>query len=144
MALSDIVAAARRQLPNAKIMPLFKSKDGLRPAFNCYKKDWDNDFDWDDKYIDTNTTSGEKFTRRPVWYAVCGCKEYVIIDVDNKNGHDANTSLNRLIEQELDVDTFMVSTKSGGYHLYYQHPGYDVKTMANYIQASTFAVEAAM
>jgi len=145
MTLSDIVAAARRQLPNAKIMPLFKSKDGLRPAFNCYKKDWGNDsstgrevgiaqaFDWDGDYTDTNTASGESFDRRPAWYAVCGCREYVIIDIDNKNGHDANTSINRLIEQGLNIDTFTVSTKSGGYHLYYQNPGYDVKTMANYI-----------
>lgn len=130
--LSDIVAAARHQLPNAKIMPLFKTKDGLKPAFNCYKTDWSN-FDWDSDYIDTNTTTGECFGRTPKWYAVCGCREYVIIDVDNKNGHDAKVSMRRLAEQGLDIETFTVRTKSGGYHLYYQHPGYDVKTMANYI-----------
>lgn len=130
--LSQVIKEVKLILPGAKLMPLFKTKDGLGPAFDCYSKDF-SDLDWDAVYEDTNTKTGESFKRKPAWYAICGCKGYVIIDIDNKNGHTADSSLNRLIEQGLEVDTFIVSTKSGGYHLFFEHPGYDVKTMANFI-----------
>src|SRR5574343_371972 len=130
--LSQVIKEVKLILPGAKLMPLFETKSGLRPAFECYRRDFSN-LDWDAKYEDTNPATGESFNRKPAWYAVCGCKGYVIIDIDNKNGHAADNSLNRLIEQGLDVDTLMVATKSGGYHLLYAHPGYDVKTMANFI-----------
>lgn len=130
--LSQVINKVKRMLPGAKLMPLFKTKDGLGPAFECYSKDFSS-LDWDAMYEDTNPKTGESFNRKPAWYAICGCKGYVIIDIDNKNGHSANSSLNRLIEQGLEVDTFIVSTKSGGYHLFFEHPSYDVKTMANFI-----------
>lgn len=131
-ALSEVVQAAKSLLPGAKIMPLFKTAEGLSPAFGCYQKDFSN-LDWDSKYEDTNPKTGETFTRQPVWYAVCGCRNYVIIDIDNKHGHNAAVSILRLIEQGLNTDTFTVSTKSDGLHLYYLAPGYPVKTMAGYI-----------
>jgi hypothetical protein len=132
MALSQTIELVKQMLPDAKLMPLFKTASGLRPAFECYSKDWST-FDWDNVYVDTNSKTGESFKRIPDWYAVCGCESYIIIDIDNKNGHDAEQSLDRLIEQGLDTDTFTVTTKTGGYHLYFNYPGYDVKTMANFI-----------
>lgn len=132
MQLSEAIIIVKQLLPGAKLMPLFETKDGLRPAFECYTKDW-SDLDWDAMYEDTNPKTGESFKRRPKWYAVCGCETYVIIDIDNKGGHTAEQSLNRLIEQGLEIDTLTVATKSGGLHLYYNNPGYDVKTMSGFI-----------
>lgn len=55
----------------------------------------------------------------------------VILDVDIKAGRDGRPELKRLIAAGL-PKTYTVQTPSGGYHLYFKHPGGWVKSVANF------------
>lgn len=48
----------------------------------------------------------------------------VVVDIDNKPGVDLPAMMARF------PDTYTVQTPTGGYHLYYEHPGWRVKTSA--------------
>lgn len=48
----------------------------------------------------------------------------VVVDIDNKPGVDLSAMMARF------PDTYTVQTPTGGFHLYYEHPGWRVKTSA--------------
>lgn len=121
-------------LPGAKndVMPLFRTKEGLRPSFEWSSRDY-SQIDWDEPYCDFNPSTKEKYYRDIAGFAVRG-GAYVIIDIDNKpGGVPAEENYQKLIAMGFNGSSFMVKTKSGGYHLYYQAPDYDVKTMTGFI-----------
>lgn len=56
----------------------------------------------------------------------------VVLDVDNKNGHDGDESLYQLqLKYGQLPDTPQVLTPSGGRHVYFQHPGIPIKSTAS-------------
>lgn len=56
----------------------------------------------------------------------------VVLDVDNKNGHDGDESLHQLQQKYGQLpDTPQVLTPSGGRHIYFRHPGVPIKSTAS-------------
>lgn len=56
---------------------------------------------------------------------------WFVLDVDNKNGISGDGSLKELIEQYGELpETRQHVTPSGGYHLIFKHPGYDIQNSA--------------
>lgn len=56
---------------------------------------------------------------------------WFVLDVDNKNGISGDDSLKELIEQYGELpETRQHVTPSGGYHLIFKHPGYDIQNSA--------------
>ena len=56
----------------------------------------------------------------------------VVVDVDVKNGANGIASLDALQEQVGSFETYSVSTPSGGYHYYFNHPNEPVKNRVNF------------
>lgn len=67
-------------------------------------------------------------------YGIHGNTTLSIIDIDNKSKDQADNSLVQLSKLGLNTDTLIVKTKSGGYHLYYLAPEYEVRTCTNYFE----------
>lgn len=55
-------------------------------------------------------------------YGVVPTENFLIIDVDIKDGQNGKASLKYLRDKGLSLDTFTVISPSGGLHLYYSHP----------------------
>lgn len=131
--MQKLIDAFLAKLPGAShdVMPLFKTKKGLFPSHEWSKRDY-SQIDWDEPYVDYNPETKMKYERDIAWFAVRGGK-YIIIDVDNKEGQDPEQAIKELSAMGLDIGTFRVKSKSGGYHLYYEAPDYEVKTMTGFI-----------
>ena len=131
--MQKLIKAFLAKLPGAShdVMPLFKTKKGLFPSHEWSKRDY-SQIDWDEPYADYNPETKMKYERDIAWFAVRGGK-YVIVDIDNKEGQDPVSAMRELSVLGLNLDTFKVRTKSGGYHLYYEAPDYEVKTMGGFI-----------
>ena len=54
-----------------------------------------------------------------------GAATYVVLDIDVKNGAPGFESFDALFPD--DISTLSVATPSGGMHLYFKHPGHEVK-----------------
>ena len=101
-----------------KVFPRFKSEDGLKQP-KAWQVNPTESYNW----------AVQPFGSSP--YGICGGNQYAIIDIDNKNKGDADRLMKLLVADGLDINTLTVKTKSGGYHLFYNNPGYRVKTCTN-------------
>lgn len=130
------------------VFPLYNSKNGPQKPYgwagNKPKDDIDprkiipctNNIEEIDKWPER---IAEGYNSTLVHYGVMGIG-HVIFDLDNKNDKLGSTAFRQLREKfDIPQPTFVVKSKSGGYHLYYNKPekieSQQIKTLSNLVIA---------
>ncbi|RKY42296.1 MAG: hypothetical protein DRP85_03155 [Candidatus Makaraimicrobium thalassicum] len=129
----DNIPLSKRLITNllpglkADLIPAYWNDEGKRVV----PHGWQN---YDSSDDDMDKGSDVLYGKKPEGYGVIG-RTYPIVDIDIKTpeGQEIDPEQAFRIMDEAGLNpTFTVRSKSGGIHLYYDNPGYETKTMANW------------
>lgn len=143
--MSEVLDFAKRYAAAGfYVFPLYESSKGPQKVYGWAGNKPKDDID-PDKIIPC-TNKIEEIEQWPeriqkgynstiVQYGVMGIQHF-IFDLDNKNGKSGSSRFKEFREKfQLPLPTFVVKSKSGGYHLYYGKPAklssHQIKTLSN-------------